>query len=485
MKHKKKIIPIVFIIAVFWLTACQATPTKKMDYYSNTIEKADSGEQSNVNVPANVNLDIEDKDKKIHIIFDDTNVFYPENATISKNQISPAFFSQSDFDQILPVFFGEKKYQIDDGLLVAKQQIDLYEAGKFDDPMCPLPEYYEELKETVAKGGQGNLEQRMEDMKVNDPAQYQMELEAVSNPSGDGFLINEKWTEIDTKSGFPYVMAINVNPKTVEVDLVTERSTSMFDETAEIDSKDILNVSEEEAVTIAESFIKSIGLDEYHYSGVIFKCNKFEMVTTNDNEAVQYRIQLVPSIGNLDINYHWFGTSGNTLPSEFENVVSEEGLQNQEYAPTWIHNGVSVFVDNEGVRSAFLFSPFKIERSENIKNDELLSFEQVVNNGIEAMMVRRSQAYNEHGDVLLPNEDSINKKVHVKQIKFGLCRIPVKDNLNEYELVPAWDFIGISEIYNTENKAFESQFNIYTGDRVCLITVNALDGSIIDRRFGN
>jgi len=56
--------------------------------------------------------------------------------------------------------------------------------------------------------------------------------------------------------------------------------------------------------------------------------------------------------------------------------------------------------------------------------------------------------------------------IHVNEIQFGLMRIRNKDKQNEFTLVPTWDFM--SDLYG----------------RSSLLTINAIDGSILDRRYG-
>lgn len=67
--------------------------------------------------------------------------------------------------------------------------------------------------------------------------------------------------------------------------------------------------------------------------------------------------------------------------------------------------------------------------------------------------------------------------IHVTEAVMGLARVRVKDNLEEYRLVPAWIFKG-----NTE---YKSSVGDYTDEIVqTLVIVNAVDGSIINADKG-
>ncbi|MDF2943824.1 MAG: hypothetical protein K0S01_2682 [Herbinix sp.] len=56
--------------------------------------------------------------------------------------------------------------------------------------------------------------------------------------------------------------------------------------------------------------------------------------------------------------------------------------------------------------------------------------------------------------------------IHVNEIRFGWMRVKNKDKQDEFTLVPTWDYI--SDLYG----------------RSSLLTINAIDGSILDRRYG-
>ena len=69
------------------------------------------------------------------------------------------------------------------------------------------------------------------------------------------------------------------------------------------------------------------------------------------------------------------------------------------------------------------------------------------------------------------------KSVHaqVYRITFGYARVDCMDTLYQYKLVPAWDFFGVVENSSRKEYAF---------DNYSLLTVNAIDGTVIDRNYG-
>ena len=65
------------------------------------------------------------------------------------------------------------------------------------------------------------------------------------------------------------------------------------------------------------------------------------------------------------------------------------------------------------------------------------------------------------------------KEVHINRIELGLVKLLMKDSESDYKLVPSWSFFGYYEDEKTEDAE--------NGALVCFMTINALDGSVVDR----
>jgi hypothetical protein len=78
----------------------------------------------------------------------------------------------------------------------------------------------------------------------------------------------------------------------------------------------------------------------------------------------------------------------------------------------------------------------------------------------------------------------LQKIIEISTIKLGLCRVPINGDKNEYNLVPVWDFRGSLKIHNTKTNEITCLLNNIT-DIHCFLTINAIDGTIIDREYGN
>ncbi len=99
---------------------------------------------------------------------------------------------------------------------------------------------------------------------------------------------------------------------------------------------------------------------------------------------------------------------------------------------------------------------------------ELLPFEQILD--VAAQLFPLSQAYAEKTQTL---------ECQITDIRLGYARVFNKDNPNSLLLMPVWDFYGIL------NRYVDGQLH-YSDNRACnsWLTVNAIDGTVIDRGYG-
>jgi beta-lactamase regulating signal transducer with metallopeptidase domain len=75
-----------------------------------------------------------------------------------------------------------------------------------------------------------------------------------------------------------------------------------------------------------------------------------------------------------------------------------------------------------------------------------------------------------------------NVTLNVKRVEMNLMVIPEKDNFESYITVPVWDFIGDMTL-DQQGEMQEGGFDPGQQD-VSILTINAIDGSVIDREQG-
>ena len=137
------------------------------------------------------------------------------------------------------------------------------------------------------------------------------------------------------------------------------------------------------------------------------------------------------------------------------------------YRMLFPYESLRLVITNEGVTGARYESPYDVG-SVLQENAQLLQFEQI-------MKVARN---------ILPLkytwlENTYQVKIHIDHIVFGYTRTDFKDDMNRFMLVPVWDFFGTYEcLRNGQAEVCHSE------DGNSLLTINAMDGTIIDRNYG-
>ena len=66
--------------------------------------------------------------------------------------------------------------------------------------------------------------------------------------------------------------------------------------------------------------------------------------------------------------------------------------------------------------------------------------------------------------------------VHINRVELGLTKLLMKDSQDDYKLIPTWSFLG----YQT-SASRPTQEGLNIGGEVCYLTINAIDGTVIDR----
>ena len=145
-------------------------------------------------------------------------------------------------------------------------------------------------------------------------------------------------------------------------------------------------------------------------------------------------------------------------------------LNRIEYGLPWNYETLKIFVEDTGVRRVIYQSP-----SDTIdvvsESVELLPFEDIMARFKAQMLIQES--YQE--------EFVKHETFDIEKIQLGLGRILLYAESNEYLYVPVWDFYGeYKPIYVDPNDPSNTDQEL----GYSYMTINAIDGSIINRSIG-
>jgi hypothetical protein len=166
--------------------------------------------------------------------------------------------------------------------------------------------------------------------------------------------------------------------------------------------------------------------------------------------------------------------------------------QNQ-YDEVWENESIQIIVDKDGIVYFGWYFPMKI--TEELSGGvPFLTFEEVM--GCFSKMVFIKNSYLERDvsmDVRIVDgvpeigsgEGDIkadNIFIRIEKITLGLMRV---QSGREYLLIPVWDFYGHKKIFCADGSDFYERAQLdYMLEPLNFLTINAIDGSVIDRNYG-
>ena len=160
----------------------------------------------------------------------------------------------------------------------------------------------------------------------------------------------------------------------------------------------------------------------------------------------------------------WYTRSDLALP-----VTADSTVPTGDYNRQHEHERIVVIVTDEGIRGMNYRFPHDVTVLQ--ENCTLLPFAQIMEIVREVMPLSFGWLEASYGDI----------RVNITDIRLGYMRVMSKDNPGCYEYIPVWDFFGTEECRRTTNGEVIVE---NTGLFNSRFTVNALDGTVIDRNYG-
>ncbi len=222
-------------------------------------------------------------------------------------------------------------------------------------------------------------------------------------------------------------------------------------------AKEFIDISYEDAEKLAKEKVEKLGwnLEIYDWDHVLFYHG--ENGVRNDNV--------------LDGGYIFYFTRMlDETPVTYTSSYGG-GLEDMDSTLTpWSYERCNVIVGDDGIQKVELCNPYEVGEIQT-ENAKLMSFDEIV------------KIYEQMMEVSNADLPEIEKKrtYHIRRITLGLTRIydPNADN-DTGLLVPAWDFFGGFAV-----DADEYQFdNDGEKSTQSFMTINAIDGTVIDRELG-
>ena len=218
------------------------------------------------------------------------------------------------------------------------------------------------------------------------------------------------------------------------------------------------SITEQEAKHTAEQFLSNMGLD-------YLACERSEIVTGGcstfygdgalaGNHVKAYRLQYVRQVSGVPITYTNVETTSAT---------------GDDFIWNWAYENMTLIINDSGIVGMRWEAPYRLKDAVT-EGATLLSFDKI-KNVFEKMIIVGNSYYKEYdGDM------------NIEEARLGLARITAQNDLKSGLLIPVWDFFGTVTTHYEEGGQSRSYTIRDTG--ISWLTINAIDGTVIDRSLG-
>lgn len=222
-----------------------------------------------------------------------------------------------------------------------------------------------------------------------------------------------------------------------------------------------LTITQEQAKEQAEELLQTLGMTDFScYDGGMYG----EVISPDyvDGEKLGYRkVYILKYLRNID---------GVFVNNEGGGKLTD-GWSGDDYVKKmWVGESIEVIVDDEGIAGFYYNSPMEIVETV-VEQASMKSFEEIKDIFEQMVVVTNALGSDEEDEV----------SIDIDRVVLRYTRISERDSFDTGLLVPVWDFMGRN--LGEKRTAVYGLMSSEDSD-TCIMTVNAIDGTIIDRELG-
>lgn len=238
---------------------------------------------------------------------------------------------------------------------------------------------------------------------------------------------------------------------------------------ADVSSDLVDGITKDDAQEIANAYFETLGVQDMALSGYA--------VGLNIGEAYSY--EGPQSLENPLAHIFIYTRQIDGIPITYD--CRDSAYQN-EYAPLNYYDRLEIAVSQRGLEDIKWLG--LMELGEKYEDDvPILSFEDVIACANNGLCCRYAADDSEdpyraaEGDVTIGCSTGV--RIDITKITFGYMQRFIPDENGTYDLIPVWDFFGDVTCSDDHDGSTENH-----DPQTSIITVNAMDGSIVDRDLG-
>lgn len=220
-------------------------------------------------------------------------------------------------------------------------------------------------------------------------------------------------------------------------------------------SDEPLTISEEEAKQQADELISSLGFTDFECSESGIYCEVPDIRTENTDSNIYKYHKMYVLIYMRNIDGVFVDNSGGSKYTE--------GWDGDLYVKRlWPGEAISVYVNDSGIIGFDYAAPIEVLETV-VEKSNMKTFDEIKDIFEEMVIVANART----------NED-LSVTINVDRVVLRYTRISEADSFDTGLLVPVWDFMGTVSLEN----------GAVVNENVNVLTINAIDGSVIDRELG-
>ena len=232
---------------------------------------------------------------------------------------------------------------------------------------------------------------------------------------------------------------------------VPSKITEVYGELTDISTTPVTGTLED-AQSVADMFLNNVGINDFRY----YVGGKYNIVCSGDAGVGYKTFYILTYMRNIE----------GVTPNYDATSKHMEGWQGDDYVKKdWPLEAIQFFINDEGIARFEYQAPLEI--TETVVDKSVIKDFDEVKNTFEQMVIVTNAA----------EEDGISIEISVDRVVLGYARISEANSYDTGLLVPVWDFFGKKTYWFEDGYSYDLGY----GSR---LTINAIDGSIIDRSVG-
>ena len=463
------------ILVTIALAGCQQTPETPVVVHKDMeqmIEKAvetpeasetqPEGLAQRLGAPERLELELADNSGRLAVKVD-ADVAVPEAGAVATARVYKQAFSQETADKLMEQLLeGQTLYELDGYLQRTKPEIQER-----------LVELYAMQAGTIPADVDGTVEENIEteeeqlaaapEKRIRIPAQTTLHKRDMGDMPGEPDDYIEGVAEMD---GVPAYFVVENRMDRNEINATFYRDMNA--------RRYYMSLSELEGKLQVDEAQLDVGIDaaaaQAKADALVEALEQSNMVCACVEPAVSFGAEpaMPEGVSLADVPAAWivrYVRVLNGVPVIYTRETGSNLESEENYAPAWQYEAITVIIDGTGILEFNWNSPYS--EPEIVTDDtNLLPFTDV-QQVFEKMLLINYSAY------------ETELQIEVDRVQLGLMRVTNSEERDSGVLIPVWDFFGSITAMPDDGEPY-----LFGWADDSLLTINAIDGSIIDRGLG-